>query len=660
MVFCNIKFDARFCGFFYFSLKIAKKLFTIKEIMMKKSILALLALSSILAAADNETIVELEKTTITAQKFETNVRETTKNVTVIEQEEIEKSGAKSVTDLLKTVPGINVGAGFGSGTIDFRGQGEASKNNVLVLVNGISINTIDMSGPDLSIIDVSNIERIEVIPSGGVVYGDKAVGGVINIITKAQGNSVKLETGSYGYETFGTNINEKIGDFAVHTDFSRTLKDGYRNNSNFSKDNFSFGLGYDINENNKIKLDYAYNESDMNYAGALTEEELNAGRTQAFTTDWLTYTRIANTEVTLNKKNNYSLTYDFEKGNLSVQNIINYYGKTSNTIYSDKSTYNIKSTLLSDNLKFKYNYKNNSLITGIDISEGTSETNGANKITKNQLGLFALNTYKFTEDLSFNMGFRNENVELSYSSGKEKTYNENLFSMGTNYVYSDTGSVYASFEQNYRTPTTDEYFTYGVFLENLEPQKTNAVEIGIREYLGNTYVTGTLFNSITDGEIYYNPITSKNENIPGDTERKGIEISTKTYLGDFTISQAYTYIDAKMKEGVYTGKTIPWVPKNKYSIKTDYNFNSITLGAEYIYTDSLYAVSDLYNAADKIEGYSLVNLNSSYNYKNINIYGGVNNLFDKKYNEYVVNYGYGHNYYPAEERNYFVGVLYEF
>lgn len=616
--------------------------------MMKKSILALIALSSILAAADNETIVELEKTTITAQKFETNVRETTKNVTVIEQEEIEKSGAKSVTDLLKTVPGINVGAGFGSGTIDFRGQGEASKNNVLVLVNGISINTIDMSGPDLSIIDVSNIERIEVIPSGGVVYGDKAVGGVINIITKAQGNSVKLEAGSYGYETFGTNINEKIGDFAVHTDFSRTLKDGYRNNSNFSKDNFGFGLGYDINENNKIKLDYAYNESGMYYAGSLTEAQLTEDRTQ-----------FGSKSNTFSRKNNYSLAYNYSKENLNIENITSYNEKNSDYDYSGYK-YGVITSYLNNNFKAKYNYKNNSLITGIDISEGTSETNGANKITKNQLGLFALNTYKFTEDLSFNMGFRNENVELSYSSGKEKTYNENLFSMGTNYVYSDTGSVYASFEQNYRTPTTDEYFTYGVFLENLEPQKTNAVEIGIREYLGNTYVTGTLFNSITDGEIYYNPITSKNENIPGDTERKGIEISTKTYLGDFTISQAYTYIDAKMKEGVYTGKTIPWVPKNKYSIKTDYNFNSITLGAEYIYTDSLYAVSDLYNAADKIEGYSLVNLNSSYNYKNINIYGGVNNLFDKKYNEYVVNYGYGHNYYPAEERNYFVGVLYEF
>lgn len=600
------------------------------------------------------------------------MRETVKNVTVIDQEEIKKSGAKSVTDLLKTVPGVFVGAGFGSGTIDFRGQGEAAKNNTLVLVNGVSINTIDMAGPDLSIIDVSNIQRIEVIPSGGVVYGDKAVGGVINIITKSQGNSVKVEAGSFGYETFGANINEKIGDFAIHTDFSRTLKDGYRDNSNSKKENFGFGLGYDINENNRIKFDYAYNESDMNYAGSLTESELEDNREQALTTDWVTFTRVENNDISLNKKSNYFLNYSFNKDNLNIENNTNYYNKTSNTTYTDKSIYNIDSYLVNNNFKVKYSSKNNSLITGIDISEGSSKTNGVDKIIKNQLGLFALNTYNFNDDLSINTGYRNEAIKLSYPSGKEKKYSENLFSLGTNYLYSDTGSVYVSFEQNYRTPATDEY-RYGIYdsntwaligygySEDLKPQLSNALELGIREYIGNTYLSGAIFNTITADEIFYNPYGT-NENIDGKTERNGLELSAKTYLGEFTISQAYTYLNAKIKDGVYEGKTIPWVPKNKYSIRTDYKINDISIGAEYLYIGSLYSVSDWNNNLGKVEDYSLVNLSSSYNYKNINIYGGINNIFNKEYNEYAVyskNSGYI-SYYPAEERNYFVGVLYEF
>ena len=184
--------------------------------------------------------------------------------------------------------------------------------------------------------------------------------------------------------------------------------------------------------------------------------------------------------------------------------------------------------------------------------------------------------------------------------------------------------------------------------------------MGIREYIGNTYLTVSIFNTITQNEIYFNPANGyygTNENIDGNTERNGLELSAKTYLGEFTISQAYTYLNAKIKDGVYEGKTIPWVPKNKYSIRTDYKINDISIGAEYLYIGSLYSVSDWNNNLGKVEDYSLVNLSSSYNYKNINIYGGINNLFNKEYNEYVT---YGTKYYPAEERNYFVGVLYEF
>ncbi|MBP6409032.1 MAG: TonB-dependent receptor, partial [Fusobacteriaceae bacterium] len=551
---------------------------------MKKNLLALLAISVVLVAADDEKfIVELEKTSVTAQKFETNVRETSKNITVISEDEIKKSGAKSVVDLLKTVPGLFVGTGFGSGTVDFRGQGESAKNNVLVLVNGVSINTIDMAGPDFSIIDVSNIESIEIIPSGGVVYGDKAVGGVINIITKSEGSSVKLETGSFGYETFGANINERIGDFAIHTDFSRTLKDGYRNNSNFRKDNFGLGLGYDINENNRIKFDYAYNESDMNYAGSLTEAQLTEDRAQ-----------VGSKSSIFSKKNSYSLAYIYDKDNLNIENTTSYNQKNSDYDYSGYQ-YGTINSYLNNNFKVKYNYKNNSLISGIDVSEGNSKTDGTNKITKNQLGIFALDTYKFTDNLNSNVGFRNENVKLSYSSGKEKTYNENLISLGTNYLYSDTGSVYASFEQNYRTPVTDEY-TYGT--SDLKSQLSNNLELGIREYIGNTYLTVSIFNTITQNEIYFNPANGyygTNENIDGNTERNGLELSTKNYVGEFTISQAYTYLNAKIKDGVYEEKTIPWVPKNKYSIRTDYKINDISIGAEYLYIGSLYSVSDWNN-----------------------------------------------------------------
>lgn len=628
---------------------------------MKKRILALSALIITVSAMAQEEkfTVELEKTVVSAEKFVTNVRETTKNVSVIEKEEIKKSGAKSLIDLFKTIPGVTVSEGYtGNGIIDIRGQGAGVHSNVLVLLNGVSLNTIDLAGPDLSIIDVNNIERIEIIPSGGVVYGDKAVGGVVNIITKSQGSSIKLETGSFGYENFGANINEKIGDFSIHTDFSRALKDGYRENTNSKKENFGLGLAYDINESNKISFSYSYNESDILYAGSLTKAQLEVDRTDSISGSGAFFTR----------KNNYSLAYEYNKDNLKIENTVNFNKKFS------EGWSKINTSYLNNDFKVKYNSGKNSIIAGLDISEGNSETDENDKVIKNQLGAFVTDTYKFGDKLSLNTGYRNENVKLSFPSGKEKKYNENLFSTGLNYLYSETGSFYSSFEQNYRTPNTDEY-RYGIYswtppysltgygyIEDLKPQLSNTLELGIRDYFGNTYFIGAIFNTLTENEIFYNSLTYNNENIPGNTERKGLELSAKTYLGALIVSQGYTYIEAKIKDGTYEGKSIPWVPENKYSIKSEYDLNDLSLGLEYSYVGSMFAISDWENKAGKIEAYSTVNLSSSYKFKELNLFGGVNNLFDEKFNNYAV-YSTSKKrigYYPAEERNYYLGLSYEF
>lgn len=614
---------------------------------MRKNLLALFAiLHSFNAIAQNEKIVvELEKTSVTAERFEKKVSDTTKNVVVIEKEEIKKIGASSFEDLLKTVPSVMVSKGYtNNGVIDIRGQGETVHSSVLVLINGVSINSIDMSGPDLSMIDIENIEKIEVIPSGGVLYGDKAVGGVINIITKTQGSSIKLLTGSYGYQNFGANINEKIGDFLIHTDFSRMLKDGYRKNSNIRKNNLGLGLIYDINDKNKIKFNYTYNDADYSYSGSLNKAQLEEDRTQS-----------AGGGKYFTSQNSYSLVYDFQKNNLKIEDSLNHMNKYLEG-WSKTNTSSI-----SNNLKVKYDMNKNSIVTGLDIFKGTSETKsiyGDDKIEKIQLAGFISNTYNFDEKLSLNLGYRHETLNLKYENLiKEKESSENLVSAGINYKYSKTGSVFSSFEQNYRTPATDEY-AYGS--SELKPQFSNTFEIGVRDYLFATYFTGAIYNTLTENEIFLDPTVGyfgENRNIDGKTDRKGLELSTKTYFGKTTISQAYSLVEAIIEDGKYKGKTIPWVPKNKYSLRADYKFLKGAIGAEYNYIGELYSTSDWENKYNKVNSYSTINLNTSYDYKGINIFGGINNLFDEKYNLYVTK---GKNYYPAEDRNYYLGISYEF
>ena len=142
---------------------------------------------------------------ITATRIPTDLSRTGSSISVIPSQEIERSGAKGLTEVLQAVPGLYIHdqGGIGSAaTATLRG---ASPGQTLVLLDGIPIG--DTTGTDTTLdfggIATTDIERIEVLRGPQTaLYGSNAMGGVINIITrKGKGDirrSVSLEGGSYG------------------------------------------------------------------------------------------------------------------------------------------------------------------------------------------------------------------------------------------------------------------------------------------------------------------------------------------------------------------------------------------------------------------------------------------------------------------------------
>ena len=117
------------------------------------------------------------------------------STTVITSTDIERNPGVTIQDLLSRQPGIQVRSLFGgvngaASTVDLRGFGATAANNTLVLINGRRINDLDLAGVDLSTLPRESIDHIEITRgnSGAVLYGDGAVGGVINIVTKTGAN----------------------------------------------------------------------------------------------------------------------------------------------------------------------------------------------------------------------------------------------------------------------------------------------------------------------------------------------------------------------------------------------------------------------------------------------------------------------------------------
>jgi iron complex outermembrane receptor protein len=159
----------------------------------------------------NESLQDLMNIEVTSvSKSEQKVSRTAAAIFVITAEDIRRSGATNIPDLLRMVPGLDV-AQINANTwaISARGFNNRFSNQLLVMVDGQTVYTPTFGGVFWDVLDMplADIERIEVIRGpGGSVWGTNAVSGVINIITKTA-----AETRGTTVETGGGNVDEEFG-----------------------------------------------------------------------------------------------------------------------------------------------------------------------------------------------------------------------------------------------------------------------------------------------------------------------------------------------------------------------------------------------------------------------------------------------------------------
>jgi iron complex outermembrane receptor protein len=165
------------------------------------------------------------------------------STSVITAEEIARSPRQTVQDVLAREPGVQAQSLFGSvngarSVVDVRGFGATATSNTLFLINGRRITDLDLVGFDLASIPRESIERIEITRgnSGAVLYGDGAVGGVINIVTKsgaALPPKARLEGafGSFNYREGNGSASGSSGPWSASVHGNAINSDGYRENN---------------------------------------------------------------------------------------------------------------------------------------------------------------------------------------------------------------------------------------------------------------------------------------------------------------------------------------------------------------------------------------------------------------------------------------------
>ena len=657
--------------------------------------------------AEEEEATELEEVVVTATRDWEEERKIPYNVSVITEEDIRRSNAQNVADLLRTVPGVFVSdwtANHKSVTVDIRGFGGTGSLNTLVLVDGRRVTQVDLSGTDWSQIPLDQVERIEVIRGGGsVLYGDNAVGGVVNIVTKkGKGKpSVQAEAlgGSYGLNIQRGSSRGTLGDFryAVHARHENT--NGFRDNGYYEGKDFGGSLGYDLGDIFSIDFTTNYHTDRFGMPGALTEQDLltldrddtthpdDKGETE----DWFVQLIPG---LDLKQWGRISVSFSYRQRDTESQSYyIDWFGVGQwGTLTNDIPTFSVSPQWIWERDISTFH---NKLIVGLDyyhtdanneyLDTGSGDParnflSSDSDVQRDSWALYFHDDFSILKTLIFSCGYRYEEIENDFNGASwigfwqsfqdKKDDMMHAWDIGLTYLFLENSKVYGRISSSYRYPTIDEYFSGWSGLNTLlEPQEGITYEVGVDHYFTDTIRSGLTFYWMElENEIYYNPLGGPfgfgaNENYDK-TRHWGIEFSAEAQPWKWLkIWANYTYTEAKFREGLYKGNEVPGVPHHKVNFGIGVTpLEGLTIDIWSNYVGKRRFISDEPNIFPKLDDYITANAKVSYTWKFLTAFAGVNNIFDEKYSEYGVYSWYRSQlaYYPSPGINVVGGMSIKF
>lgn len=632
------------------------------------------------------------------------------SVSVIGADDIARSPAKNLPELLALEAGVTSRSLFGNGTrdsIDMRGFGASAGQNTLILLDGRRLTDVDLAAVDYSAIPLAAIERIEIVRgSGAVLYGDGAVGGAINIITKSPGRtgtrgSASLASGSYDTRALDAQVAHGTGGFAATASANRVQSDGYRENNHLAQTNLLSDFRWQQG-GRELFLKLGADEQNLRLPGAR--------RVQPPSIDQLaTDRRGTSTPGDYADKNGVHVTAGVlaflpDEMRLTVDGGFRrkhqqaYFRSSASYIDSELTTWSftpriaLRRGLLGagGETKLGLDYYR----SGYDSDRAQSpETVGTPihrlAIDQNSIALYGQTTDKLGRATHLTAGARIQRVDLRASdafnpaapgafevSGAadfRQRDDETAYEVGLRQFFNSRLSMFARVGRSVRFATVDELFeskydsttfTSVALFSPLKPQTADALETGLDLVRDDLKVSTSAYLMTLENEIHYNPDTSSNDNLDP-TRRYGLTLSVSNRFTTTTRAKLdYARTRSEFREGIYAGKEVPLVARHSGSLTLSWDpFAKTTLSATARYAGSKHFDNDQSNTFARIPHYTFVDVKFAQKLGSWHWDAAVNNVFDKNAFDYGVRSLFTagtYNAYPLPERQYTLSVGREF
>lgn len=490
---------------------------------------------------------ETDAIVITASRSETTISDVPADVTLISGEQIERGNYTSVSDALKGANINVVQKGFASYPV-INGD-----SRVLVMVDGKKVNwdhlmvSGDSNAVDVDQIPIGNVERIEIVRGpNSSLYGERAVSGVINIITKrptggTPGGTFSAQLGSWGEKRASISISGGDGKNSIKVGVAHERRNDfqYKNaygekrtfrNSDIKRTDYNIGFDRIIGSD-RLRLEFSRHEGDDGYGVNLSDPRTGASRYQG-------------------RKNvvdtGYGVTYMFGSEKEGEGTFLRFYRNESKSEGGFNSQYDhhLRRNSFEGQRLWMLNDKN-MLVGGFLWSqEKIHEMSGyvpmdVSAVTK---ALFLEDDWQFGHGYSLKLGSRLENHN---DFGTDVTSHISL-----NKKFDRKTHAYISFGQAVNNPTLKMRYANTPFWignPDLKQERSHTFTIGADSQITRKWnVSGSLYWSKVKDALRWvaNPIPGnpgRYVNIQTE-DRRGLELSTRYRADDrWAIRAAYSY-----------------------------------------------------------------------------------------------------------------------
>ncbi|CAM7093744.1 TonB-dependent receptor PqqU [Klebsiella pneumoniae] len=588
-----------------------------------------------------------------------------------------------------------------------------------IYVDGIPATMPDGQG-QTSNIDIGSVDTIEVLRGPfSALYGNSS-GGVINVTSQTGTQPPTVEASSY-YGSFGTwhygmkatgavGDGSHAGDVDYTVSTNRFTTHGYRDHSGARKNLANARLGVRINDVSKLTLLLNSVDIKANDAGGLTADEWRNNPRQSPRGNQ--YNTRKNTRQT-----QAGLRYERQLSAQDDLSVMMYAGERETTQFqSIPRAPQLKPSHAGGVIDLTRHYQGIdtrlthrgellvpvTLTAGLDY-ENMSErrkgyenfvmVNGAPQygeqgaLRRNERNLmwnvdpYLQTQWQLTDKLSLDAGVRYSSVwfdsndyYITPGNGDDSgnaSYHKWLPAGSLKYALTDAWNVYLSAGRGFETPTINE-LSYRSDNQSglnfgLKPSTNDTVEIGSKTRIGNGLFTAALFQTNTDNEIVVDSSSGGRTSYKnaGKTRRQGMELGLDQQFGEsWRLKAAWTWLDATYRTNVCddascNGNRIPGIARNMGYASFGYQpEQGWYAGSDIRYMSDIMANDE--NTA-KAPSWTVVGLTTGYKWSygrmDMDLFGRIDNLFDREYvGSVIVNESNGRYYEPAPGRNYGIGL----